>query len=148
MNQDAMSTCPKCGCDGCYKLPINETKYSYYCWGCGFQSNDLMIVGEFSEAEYEEVLPELYKDLKHIDEAKRVWYPITINITTKGTVFAYGTSKESWQWAAIKSKRLTEEQKKEPKYKGADYASNANSFKQFGNDFIEACDYIGVFENQ
>ena len=76
-----------------------------------------------------------------------MWYPITINISTKGTVFAYGTSKESWQWAAIKNKPLTEEQKKEPKYKGADHASDAKSLKQFGTDFIEACDYIGVFEN-
>lgn len=145
MNKDTLDICPKCGCDGCYVQPINETKFSYFCWGCGFQTNDLMIEGEFDMEQYEEVLPELYKDIKHVDDHKRIWYPITINLEAKGTVFAYGTAADNWQWAAIKAIPLTEEEAKEPKYKGATYKSDAKSLKQFGNDFIEACDYINFF---
>jgi len=148
MNKDQLTTCPKCECDGCYTLPINETKNSYFCWGCGFQTNDLMKIGDFDFEEYEEVVPELYKDIKHVDDDKRVWYPITINLETKGTVFAYGKSEDNWEWAAIKAIPLTEVEKDEPKYKGVSYKSDAKSFKQFGQDFIEACDYIGLFENQ
>ena len=41
MTNDKLDICPKCGCDGCYITPINETKNNYFCWGCGFQIFDL-----------------------------------------------------------------------------------------------------------
>jgi hypothetical protein len=145
---DKMSICPKCGCDGCYVTPINETKNNYFCWGCGFQTNDLMVEGEFNFEEYEETIPELYKDIKYVDGEKRVWYPISINLVDKGTVFLSGKSIDEIQWSAIKVVLLTEEEKKQPKYKNLTYKSDAKSLKHFGNDFIEACDYIGVFNQQ
>jgi hypothetical protein len=144
---DQLSTCPKCGCDGCYIAPINETKSTYFCWGCGFQTNDLMKEGEFDFAGYEETLPELYKDIKYVDSEKRVWYPAVMNVEEKGTVFLNGKSAEEVQWSAIKTVSLTEEEKQQPKYKGKAYKSDAKSLKSFGNDFIEAVDYIGLFEN-
>lgn len=148
MANDQMATCPKCKCDGCYIVPINETKFSYFCWGCGFQTNDLMIEGEFNFVVYEETLPELYKDVKYVDEDKRVWYPISINIGNKGTVFLNGKNVEDIQWSAIKVVELTEEEKIQPKYKNLTYKSDAKSLKNFEKDFIEALDYIGMFEKQ
>ena len=148
MTNDQMASCPKCKCDGCYISPINETKSNYFCWGCGFQTNDLMIEGEFDFVAYEETLPELYKDAKYIDEEKRVWYPISINIPDKGTVFLNGKSVEDTQWAAIKVVELNEEEKQQPKYKNLTYKSDAKSLKNFEKDFIEALDYIGMFEKQ
>ena len=145
MTNDEMIICPKCGCDGCYKTPINETKFNYFCWGCGFQTNDLITEGEFDIEAYEETLPELYKDVKYIDEEKRIWYPISINIPDKGTVFLNGKTSENTFWSAIKVVSLSEEEKQQPKYKGLEYKSDAKSLKEFGNDFIEACDYIGLF---
>ncbi len=145
---DQMAICPKCGCDGCYVTPVNETKNNYFCWGCGFQTNDLMKEGEFNFEEYEETLPELYKDIRYVDSEKRVWYPISVNIVDKGTVFLSGKSVDEVQWSAIKVVLLTEEEKKQPKYKNLAYKSDAKSLKHFGNDFIEACDYIGVFDKQ
>jgi hypothetical protein len=145
---DKMSICPKCGCDGCYVSPINETKNNYFCWGCGFQTNDLMVEGEFDFAQYEETMPELYKDIKYVDEQKRVWYPISINLPDKGTVFISGKSTEEVQWSAIKVVPLTEEEKKQPKYKNLKYKSDAKSLKHFGDDFIEACDYMGMFDKE
>ena len=145
MTKDEMIICPKCGCDGCYITPINETKNNYFCWGCGFQTNDLMKEGEFDFAAYEETLPELYKDVKYTDDGGRVWYPISINIPDKGTVFLNGKSLEDTFWSGIKVIKLTEEEKKQPKYKSLTHKSDAKSLKNFGNDFIEACDYIGLF---
>lgn len=145
MTNDQLSICPKCQCDGCYITPINETKNNYFCWGCGFQTNDLMVEGEFNFVAYEETLPELYKDIKYTDEAGRVWYPISINIPDKGTVFLNGKSKDATEWSAIKVVELTEEEKAQPKYKNLIYKSDAKSLKSFGNDFIEAIDYIGMF---
>ena len=142
---DILTVCPKCGCDGCYKTPINETKFDYFCWGCGFQTNDLMVEGEFDFEQYEETLPELYKDIKYADEEGRVWYPISINIPDRGTVFLNGKNKDATEWSAIKVVELTEEEKAQPKYKNLVYKSDPKSLKSFGNDFIEAIDYIGMF---
>lgn len=145
-SKDELIICPKCGCDGCYKAPINEVKFSYFCWGCGYQTNDLMKEGEFDFNTFEETLPELHKDVKFVDSEKRVWYPISINIPNKGTVFLNGKSADNVFWSAIKAIELTEEEKSQPKYKNLKYKSDAKSLKNFENDFIEACDYIGFFE--
>lgn len=145
---DQLSTCPKCNCDGCYITSINETKSIYFCWGCGFQTNDLMKEGEFDFTAYEETLPELYKDIKYTDTEKRVWYPIVINVEDRGTVFLNGRSKEDAEWAGIKTVALTEEEKQQPKYKGKLYKSDPKSLKNFGSDFIEAVDYVGLFDKQ
>jgi len=148
MTKDEMVLCPKCGCDACYKAPINEVKSSYFCWGCGYQTNDLMKEGEFDFEGYEEILPELYKDVKHQDEEGRVWYPITINLEDKGTVFLNGKSADMVEWSGIRVVELTEEEKTQPKFKNKQYKSDAKSLKSFGSDFIEACDYVGVFEEK
>jgi hypothetical protein len=145
MTNDKLDICPKCGCDGCYVTPINETKNNYFCWGCGFQTNDLMKEGEFNFEAYEETLPELYKDIKYVDSENRVWYPISITIADKGTVFLNGKTAENTFWSAIKVVSLTEEEKEQPKYKGLTHKSDPKSLKEFGTDFIEACDYIGLF---
>lgn len=145
MIKDEMAICPKCGCDGCYKTPINETKFNYFCWGCGFQTSDLMKEGEFDFTAFEETLPELYKDVKYVDEESRVWYPISLNFPDKGTVFLNGKSAEDTFWSAIKVVPLTEEEKEQPKYKNLVYKSDPKSLQSFGDDFIEACDYIGLF---
>jgi len=144
---DLITICPKCNCDGCYLTSINETKFNYFCWGCGYQTNDLMKVGEFDFELYEETLPELYKDLKYVDSEKRVWYPVGVNIEGKGTVFMNGKSIKEAQWSAIKAIELTEEEKEQPKYKNLTHKSDAKSLKYFADDFIEACDYVGLFEN-
>ena len=146
MTSDKLISCTKCGCDACYATEINETKKSYFCWGCGYQTSDLMKQGEFDTNAFEENIPELYKDVKYIDSEKRIWYPTTINIITKGTVFLFGTNSQDISWAAIKTIPLTDTEKSDPKYKGTDYKSDSKSLKYFGNDFIEACDHIGFFD--
>lgn len=142
---DQLTICPKCEGDGCYISPMNETKNNYFCFGCGYQTNDLMKEGEFDFEAYEETLPELYKDIKYTDKENRVWYPITLNFEDKGTVFLNGKSKDDTRFSAIKTVLLTEEEKQQPKYKGKKYKSDAKSMKDFSNDFIEALDYIGFF---
>ena len=143
---DKIIDCPNCEEKaGCYQTQINEFHNSYACFGCGFTTNDLMIEGEFDFDKFESTLPELYKDLKKVDSSHRVWYPQAINITEKGTVFANGKSKDQWQWSAIKTIQLTEEEKSNPRFKNQAYKSDSKTLQNFGSDFIEACDYIGFF---
>ena len=144
---DKLDICPKCGCDGCYVSPVNETKYAYSCFGCGFYTSDLLIEGEYDRPAYESELPELYKDLVYTDSQNRNWYPQTIT-TEKGTVFVNGGSKDGWQWSAIKNTLLTEEEKNMVRYKGKDKKSDPKTLKGFGQDFLEALDYIGVFDKE
>jgi hypothetical protein len=92
-------------------------------------------------------MPELYKDLKYIDEQKRVWYPNVINTPGKGVVFVNGKSKDNWQWASIKSIPLTKKEMKNPRFKGQTHKSDPKSLQNHGQDgFFDACDELGLFE--
>ena len=111
--------------------------------GCGFTTNELMIEGSQLVIEIEEVMPELYKDIRFIDDEKKVWYPTIINIQDKGTVFVNGTNKDTWGWAGIKAIEITDEEKE--KLKGATHKSDPKTLKTFTKDqFDEACHYIGL----
>jgi hypothetical protein len=145
-NNDAMVICPSCGSDACYKNEIAKGINSYTCFGCGFLTNDAMKEG-FNFDEYEANMPQLYVDLKKIDSEGRVWFPMTITIKA-GVVFAYGTTKDNWQWTAIKTRELTEEEKKELVNKGITHKSDASTMKHFGKDFIEALDYVDYFSDE
>ena len=92
MTKDILITCPKCNApESCYKLPINEVADSYNCLSCGFLTNDLLKEGDYDVEAYEAEMPELFKDIKHVDDESRVWYPNVINLETKGTVFPNGS---------------------------------------------------------
>ena len=147
-NKDSLIDCPLCGEKGaCYSIAINEFHSSYLCLGCGFQSSDLMVDGEYDVEEYEKELPELYKDVKKTDSQNRVWYPSVTNIEDKGTVFLNGASKEDCKWSAIKSVKLTKAEKKLDKFKGKTWKSDSSSLKNFGNgpeSYLDALEYIEV----
>jgi len=149
MIDTTLMLCPLCKQDECCNIePINEFHNKYSCIACGFETTDLMREGEFDFFAYEEddAFPMLYKDIKQTDEIKRVWYPMTINIKGKGTVYPFGKFADDWQWRATKSIRLTEEELKLPKYKGQSHKSDASSTQDFGRDFYAACDYINLFD--
>ena len=137
----------------CYVTPLNETKNSYFCFSTGFQTNDLMVEGEFDFESYEENLPELYKDLKRVDSNNRVWYPSSINIQDKGTVFVNGTNKDNWNWAGVLAVEVNEDEKGKFKIPGTEefytHKTDIKTLKNFSQeDFIEALDYINFFDNR
>jgi len=151
MTKDSLSICSKCGGDACYVTPMNAENNNYFCFGCGFQTNDFMIMGQFDFETYEETLPELYKDIKVSDGDKRVWYPITINIEDKGTVFSKGTTLLDWQWAGVKVKEVSKEEQDKFKIPGTDksykYKTDMKTMKEFGQrSFMDALEYIGFFK--
>lgn len=144
---DNLDTCPKCKApESCYSTEINEVAKQYVCLSCGFTASDLFLQGEYDAMEYELEMPELFKDIKYVDEELRVWYPHVINVEGKGTVFPNGSSKDNWHWAAIKSVPLTDEEKENPRFKGKQYKSDSKTMKNFGEDYFAACDYIGFFD--
>jgi hypothetical protein len=145
MTNDKLTDCPHCKQIGAvYTTPINEFHNSYLCLGCGYQTNDLMLEGEFQFEEYEAELPQLYVDAKKVDETKKVWYPNVVNIPDKGTVFLNGTNVEESQWSAILNVKLKAADKKKPMFKGKTHKSDSSTMKSFGKDYLSALEYIGI----
>jgi hypothetical protein len=140
--EDRLVICNRCKSDACYEHK-QQGILIWSCMNCGFTTNELMVEESQLVQETEEVMPELYKDIKFVDDKKQVWYPTIINIQDKGTVFVNGTDKDNWGWAGIKSVETTEEEKQ--KLKGATHKSDPKTLKTFTKDqFDEACHYVGL----
>jgi hypothetical protein len=147
---DNLINCSRCGSDACYVEEVNQDIKTYFCYGCGFQTNSLMKEGETFYEEQIKILPELYKDLTNKDEDGIMWMPSTINLPQQGMIFANGPSKEDWGWAAVKAVPVLEEEKEKypiPNKKGEYYEwrMDMSTLQMFPErDFIEALSYIGV----
>jgi hypothetical protein len=147
---DNLIICDRCSSDACYVDEVNQDIKTYFCYGCGFQTNSLMVEdGEFL-TQQKEILPELYKDLFHKDEKGKVWMPSAINLHEKGMIFANGASAFDWHWSAVKSVPVKEEEKHKypnPKKPGEHYKfrMDMDTIKNFSEkEFMDALSYIGV----
>ena len=147
---DNLIICKHCGSDACYVEEVNQELSTYFCYGCGFQTNSLMKDDSEFYKEQISILPELYKDLLEKDEDGIIWMPSTINLPQQGMIFANGPSKEDWGWAAVKAIPVTEEEKEKypiPSQKGKFYEwrMDMTTLKMFTKrDYIEALSYIGI----
>ena len=147
---DNLTICAKCGSDACYVDEVNQDIKTYFCYGCGFQTNSLMKEGDVFFERQLEVLPELYKDLLNKDDNGHIWMPTTVNVPEKGMIFANGPSKNQWNWAAVKAVPVTKEEAEKypiPGKKGEYYSwrMDMTTLKEFNErDFIEALSYIGI----
>jgi hypothetical protein len=147
---DNLIICSRCGSDACYVEEVNQDIKTYFCYGCGFQTNSLMKEGKTFYEEQINILPELYKDLVSKDENGIMWMPSTVNLPQQGMIFANGPSKNDWGWAAVKAVPVLDEEKEKypiPGKKGEYYEwrMDMTTLQMFPErDFIEALSYIGV----
>jgi hypothetical protein len=144
MQHDEIIDCPKSGGNLCYKMEVTKDITNYFSLSCGFWTNSLMKPGTDFYNDQIELLPELYKDISWLDEKTGlVWLPNNTNVPDLGMVFADGTGKDEWAWAAVKAiplgkddKKLTETQTHKMDMK------NIKHFKE--RDYIDALSYIGA----
>ena len=147
---DNLIVCTRCGSDACYVEEVNQDIKTYFCYGCGFQTNSLMKEGETFYEEQVFILPEFYKDLFSKDENELVWMPSMVNIPDKGMIFANGPSKEDWGWAAVKAIKVTEEEKTRYPIPGKkdqyyEFRMAMDTLQMFPeSDYMEALSYIGI----
>ena len=144
---DNLTICNRCDSDAAYVQEINDQIKLYHCMGCGFQANTIMTRDSEFLKEQMEILPELYKELMVEDENGTIWMPSMVNIPSQGMVFADGTNKNNWQWAAVKATPMPEEEKAKFKAKGKDYEwkMDMETLRHFPErDYMEALSYIGV----
>ena len=154
MLKDNLTACGRCGGDACYESKVSEGITTYWCFGCGFTTNTLMKKGEAFLEEQLPTLPELYRDLLHEDEQGWIWMPSNTNIPVKGMVFLDGTSYSNWWWSAALSVEVKEEEREKypiPGKKGKYYEHKIDmtTIKHFpADEYMEALDYIGIFNEQ
>ena len=148
--KDNLTTCDRCGSDACYIQEVNHEIKNYMCYGCGFITNSLMKKDEEFFEEQIQTLPELYKELMGEDEdTGLIWMPNTINLPNKGMVFADGKNGSNWAWAAVKAIPMPKEEQEKFKAKGKNFKfkMDMENIKHYPEgDFMEALEYIGVFE--
>jgi len=152
MNKDTLVEGPF-GSNACYEQTFEqdgkEVK-TWMCFGSGFSTSTFMSKDSDLVKNTIETSPELYKDLMHIDKNDRAWFPATITLPEKGMVFADGTSKDDWKWAAVKAITITEEDRKgkqfpaDQKYR----MDMENKSLHNQNDFMDALEQIGFFSIQ
>ena len=129
--KESLGTCPRCSGNACHEAS-NEKFTVWSCFGCGFTANTTTVDENLENIE--EVMPQLYIDLKFKDDKGYNWYPSTVILDDKAMVFADGHSKEDWKWAGVQSK---------------DGKADMSTVKYFEEkEFMEALDYIGFFEKQ
>ena len=151
---DNLIVCDRCGSDACYVQEVNDEIKNYQCYGCGFITNSLLKKDTRFFDEQMELLPNLYKELMGEAEDGKVWMPSTVNMPTKGMIFANGKSAENWKWAAVLAVPVTEEEKEKypiPNKEGEYYEwrMDMETMKEFDEkDYIEALDYIGIFTGE
>jgi hypothetical protein len=147
---DNLITCTRCGSDACYVEEVNQDIKTYFCYGCGFQSNSLMKSNSEFINQQNETLPELYKDLFFEDENGMIWMPSAINLPQQGMIFANGTNSNEWKWSAVNAVPVTEDEKTKypiPGKEGQFYERKMDmtTLKMFSErDFMDALSYIGV----
>ena len=146
MSKDKLTVCPRCGSDACYEQDLGADYKVHMCYGCGFTTNTLMTNDSQFLEEQLEVLPELYKDLVYEDKNGQHWMPSTINNYKKGMIYVDGTSTKDWRWASCPAIEIPKEEK-DRFPEEATHKMDMQNVKYFNErDFIEALDYIGVFE--
>lgn len=145
MKFDDLIECTRCGSDAAYVQEVTKDIKIEWCFGCGFQSNSLMKKGTDFFHEQFELLPELYKALLDEEEdTGKIWMPSTVNNPIKGMVFAEGTGRDNWAWAAVQSKEIPEGEKE--KHKGLTHKADMSTKKHFPEkEYMDALEYIGIF---
>jgi len=163
MRNDNLIKCNRCRGNACYIQEVNKITL-YSCYGCGFQTSTVMKRGGKFLEEQMDILPELYKALLGEDEEGLVWMPQTVNLPQNGMVFATAArdfgeegaevNQDNYEWAGVKAVKITEEEKHKfpiPKKEGEFYEwrMDMTTEKRFPhNDFVEALDYIGIFNEK
>jgi len=150
---DNLTQCKHCGSALAYENIVEGKSYEVSCIGCGFMTNTLMLDGTEELKIYLETLPEIYSDLKFVDEDGLCWVPMQKE-TDKGVVTVVGMSKETWLWSFIPKVPLLETDPERNLYKAPDgsYAPFKYDFKNQEHftkqQFLLALQCLGFFTEE
>jgi Zn ribbon nucleic-acid-binding protein len=99
---EEMFDCPICGTDKSVVVLKMQGVNTRICQNCGYQTNEGMVDGSDVEKSVFESQPELFKDLKLIDDEGFVWYPTVLNEQNEAMLFPDGKNADNWGWRVAK----------------------------------------------
>lgn len=150
--------CPHCKSINCFEEQYTveqNTVSSYLCMSCGYTTTSLQKKNSDFVKEFEETCPDLFKDIAYHDkETDLIWYPTVLNFPDKGLIFPDGSNAFDWSWRAVPVKAVPESEKDKypiPNEPGKYYNTKADiesSKLYLQNEFINACKYLGIIEEQ
>jgi hypothetical protein len=95
---EEMFDCPICGTDKSVVALKMSGVDTQICQSCGFQTNEGMVDGSDVEKLMFDSQPELFKDLKLVDDNGFVWYPTVLNEQKQAMLFPDGKNADNWGW--------------------------------------------------
>ena len=90
--------CPICGTEKSVVALKMKGVNTRICQSCGYQTNEGMVDGSDLEKSIFESQPELFKDLKLVDDDGFVWYPTVLNEQNEAMLFPDGKNADNWGW--------------------------------------------------
>lgn len=142
--RDQFTECSVCGSKLCYHQHLSETDFSKTCFSCGMTTTSFTTAGSEQDKTIMSQAPELYKELRTVDDAGLAWYPATISIPEKGMVFMEGRNISEAVWVAVKQVPVPESESK--KFKGQTHKMDMKNAVRFKRDeYTEALNAIGFF---
>ena len=135
---EELQDCPICAAE----TSIFEVKMggvlTRICQSCGYQTNIGMKHGSDLEKSIFESQPELFKDLKLIDDDGFVWYPTVLNEQNKVMLFPDGKHADDWGWRVAEYIPVTESDKVLP---GQTHRLNMTESVRYPNVMFSAALY-------
>jgi hypothetical protein len=148
---DNLTQCKHCGSELAYENIIDGVSYEVSCISCGFMTNSNMLSGTEELKIYLESIPDIYSELKFIDEDGFCWVPMYKEVEGKGAISINGISKDRWLWSFIPHVLLKETDPEIGMYTNPDgshakYKFDFKSQEYFGkSDFLLALHKLGYF---
>jgi hypothetical protein len=143
-------TCPNCFSeDRCFESKMEiEDFSSYMCFNCGFTSNSLYKNESDSLEKAKDSSTELMKEISMYDYNRDIhWFPSVLNMGKMGIIYPDGV-KDNWSWKFASVRDLTEEEQKDPMYKGNEQTLDMENAKEYGQyEFLDACKEMGVIKD-
>ena len=106
--------CPICGTEHSVVTVKMGGVNTSICQSCGYQTNEGMVDGSDVEKALYNSQPELFKDLKLIDDNGFVWYPTVLNEQNEAMLFPDGKNADNWGWRVAQYIPVTKEDKTLP----------------------------------
>ena len=91
---------------------------------------------------------ELMKEISMYDYDRKIhWFPTVLNMGKLGLIYPEG-AKDNWSWKFASVRELTEEEQKDPMYKGNEQTLDMENAKEYGQyEFLDACKEMGVIKD-
>ena len=145
-------TCPNCfNGERCFEdvqEQDGKSFSSYICFNCGYTSNSAY-KWESPELKQAQVgATQLMNDVAHYDEDREImWFPSVLNMCKFGMIYPECT-KNNWVYKFAQVRKLTDEEKKDPKYQGHDQILDVDNSQTYGQyEFLEACQDMGIIKD-